>query len=64
VTGGTGTLGRRVVRRLLERGRAVRVLSRRPRPADDREPYEWATGDLVKGTGIGEAVAGAAVIVH
>lgn len=30
VTGGTGTLGRAVVRRLLERGQAVRVLSRRP----------------------------------
>jgi uncharacterized protein YbjT (DUF2867 family) len=64
VTGGTGTLGRQVVRRLLERGRAVRVLSRRPRPADDREPYEWATGDLEKGSGIEEAVTGAAVIVH
>ncbi|MCH6163031.1 SDR family oxidoreductase [Streptomyces marispadix] len=32
VTGGTGTLGRAVVRRLLGRGHTVRVLSRRPRP--------------------------------
>ncbi len=34
VTGGTGTLGKAVVRRLLDAGHDVRVLSRRPRPAD------------------------------
>ncbi|WP_344324706.1 SDR family oxidoreductase [Streptomyces macrosporus] len=64
VTGGTGTLGRRVVRRLLEEERAVRVLSRRPRPAGDREPYDWATGDLSTGEGIDAAVAGVGTIVH
>ncbi|NLU73782.1 NAD(P)H-binding protein [Streptomyces sp. HNM0575] len=32
VTGGTGTLGRAVVRRLLSAGHAVRMLSRRPGP--------------------------------
>ncbi|WP_344631241.1 SDR family oxidoreductase [Streptomyces glaucosporus] len=64
VTGGTGTLGRRVVRRLPEEGRAVRVLSRRPRPTGDREPYDWATGDLSTGEGIDAAVAGVEAIVH
>jgi uncharacterized protein YbjT (DUF2867 family) len=32
VTGGSGTLGRAVVARLLAAGHEVRVLSRRPRP--------------------------------
>ena len=34
VTGGTGTLGQVVVRRLAARGRQVRVLSRRPPPTE------------------------------
>ncbi|AXK33381.1 NAD-dependent epimerase/dehydratase family protein [Streptomyces armeniacus] len=64
VTGGTGTLGRQVVRRLLDRQRAVRVMSRRARPAGDRAPYEWASCDLAKGRGIDAAVAGVDTIVH
>jgi uncharacterized protein YbjT (DUF2867 family) len=63
VTGGTGTLGRVVVERLAAQGRQVRVLSRRPPPAE-RGPAEWATGDLKTGRGIDAAVAGADVIVH
>ena len=35
VTGGTGTLGRLVVRRLRDEGREVRVLSRRGREAGE-----------------------------
>ncbi|MEU8567635.1 SDR family oxidoreductase [Streptomyces pathocidini] len=64
VTGATGTLGRAVVRRLLDDGQEVRVLSRRPRPAGDNEPYDWATGDLRTGAGIDAAVAGVPAIVH
>jgi uncharacterized protein YbjT (DUF2867 family) len=64
VTGGTGTLGRHVVRRLLAGGRRVRVMSRRPRAADDHEPYLWATADLVTGAGVATAVADVPVIVH
>jgi uncharacterized protein YbjT (DUF2867 family) len=64
VTGGTGTLGRVVVQRLTaERGAQVRVLSRRPAPAE-HGPAGWATGDLRAGRGIEAAVAGADVIVH
>ena len=62
VTGGTGTLGRLVVPRLLDAGHDVRVLSRRA-----REPgagVELVTGDLATGEGIDAAVEGAEIIVH
>jgi uncharacterized protein YbjT (DUF2867 family) len=75
VTGGTGALGRVVVRRLLDAGQPVRVMSRRARPEDAGERYGWgadeagrpcgwATADLRTGQGAAEAVAGADVIVH
>lgn len=50
VTGATGTLGRKVVARLLAGGHGVRAMSRRPRPAGDAERYEWAVADLTTGT--------------
>jgi uncharacterized protein YbjT (DUF2867 family) len=62
VTGGTGTLGRLVVRRLREAGCDVRVLSRRGREAEDG--VEFVTGDLATGDGIQPAVDGAGTIVH
>ncbi|GAA2800229.1 SDR family oxidoreductase [Saccharopolyspora taberi] len=62
VTGGTGTLGRAVVRRLLDEGADVRVLSRRARP--DAGPGTWATGDLRTGEGVAAAVEGVDAIVH
>jgi uncharacterized protein YbjT (DUF2867 family) len=57
VTGGTGTLGRSVVRELTRAGRDVRVLSRRPGDGH-------VVGDLVTGAGIDEAVRGAGAIIH
>ena len=62
VTGGTGTLGRLVVRRLRDAGCDVRVLSRRRREAEDG--IEFVTGDLATGEGIEPAVDGVATIVH
>lgn len=62
VTGGTGTLGRCVVPRLLAAGCRVRVLSRHAHEAADG--VEYVTGDLLKNEGIPAAVAGAEVIVH
>src|SRR5215211_1881956 len=62
VTGGTGTLGRRVVRRLRDAGCDVRVLSRRSRAAKDG--IRFLTGDLATGEGIEPAVDGVAAIVH
>lgn len=64
VTGGTGTLGRAVVTRMIEAGHEVRVVSRRPAPTADRPGRQWATADLLTGAGVPAAVAGGPVIVH
>jgi len=61
VTGGTGTLGRLVVARLREAGRAVRVLSRGPHEA---EGIEFVRGDLSTGEGAAAAVQGVEIVVH
>jgi uncharacterized protein YbjT (DUF2867 family) len=66
VTGGTGTLGRRLVPRLRDAGHDVRVLTRSSRPDEDDVTY--VTGDLAAGDGVGDgvdkAVDGVATIVH
>src|SRR6266542_3299637 len=62
VTGGTGTLGRHVVRRLREAGGDVRVLTRRT--GRDEEGVRFLTGDLLSGAGIDAAVEGVGTIVH
>jgi uncharacterized protein YbjT (DUF2867 family) len=62
VTGGTGTLGRLIVRRLRDAGYGVRVLSRRHHEVTDG--IEFVTGDLATGEGIEPAVDGARIIVH
>jgi uncharacterized protein YbjT (DUF2867 family) len=62
VTGGTGTLGRLVVRRLRGAGYEVRVLSRRG--GESRDGIQFLTGDLATGEGIEPAADGVAAIVH
>jgi uncharacterized protein YbjT (DUF2867 family) len=62
VTGGTGTLGRRLVPRLRDAGYAVRVLARHGRP--DEDGIHYLTGDLATGEGVGPAVDAVAAIVH
>jgi uncharacterized protein YbjT (DUF2867 family) len=62
VTGGTGTLGRHVVRRLRDAGNNVRVLSRRSHEAEDS--IQFMSGDLATGEGIEAAVDGIETIVH
>ena len=59
VTGGTGALGRNVVKRLLDSGHRVRILSRRPGTGHD-----WIQGDLATGAGLEAAVTGIDAIVH
>ena len=62
VTGGTGTLGRRVVPRLQAAAGIVRVLTRRS--LDPAKGIEYATGDLATGAGIEAAVERVETIVH
>jgi len=62
VTGGTGTLGHLVVRRLGDAGYKVRVLSRRSHKSGDGT--EFMIGDLASGEGIEPAVDGVETIVH
>ncbi|MFE2430098.1 SDR family oxidoreductase [Streptomyces sp. NPDC059373] len=65
VTGGSGVLGAAVVRRLLDTGRPVRVLSRRPqRAANTPDKAGWAVGDLATGAGLAEALDGVGVVVN
>jgi uncharacterized protein YbjT (DUF2867 family) len=62
VTGGTGTLGRHVVRLLSELGHPVRVLSRSHH--DPEEGVEFPAGDLASGAGVDFAARGVETIVH
>lgn len=64
VTGGAGRLGQWVVRGLLARGAAVRVLGRRERPADVPAGAEYARADLVSGAGLDAALEGVSRVVH
>ena len=57
VTGGTGSLGSRVVNRLSEAGEDVRVMSRYWRA-------NTVQGDLLTGEGLEEAVEGVSTIIH
>lgn len=64
VTGGTGTLGRRVVERLVAAGRPVRVVSRRPPPGGLPAGVAFVRADLRRRDDADVAVAGAAVVVQ
>ncbi|MFE6226301.1 SDR family oxidoreductase [Streptomyces sp. NPDC057854] len=64
MTGGTGRLGRAVVRRLGDGGREVRVLSRRERPSGPAAAYRHVVGDLRTGRGLDDAVRGVGAVVH
>jgi uncharacterized protein YbjT (DUF2867 family) len=57
VTGATGALGAPTVTRLRAAGHDVRALSRRTGPG-------LTTGDLLTGSGVREAVAGADTVLH
>jgi 2-alkyl-3-oxoalkanoate reductase len=66
VTGGTGFLGRNVVRRLLTDGDEVRVLARNPGAATDlaKEGAEIVSGDLRQGRTVISACDGVDAVIH
>lgn len=66
VAGGTGQVGREVVRQALAQGHAVAVLSRNPPPEGSAGHHDGATyfrADVTTGDGLPEAVAGADVVI-
>ena len=60
VTGGTGFIGRHLVRRLVEQGQRVRVLSRRPAPTDG----ELFIGNILHPGSVEEALSEVDVVYH
>jgi len=63
VTGGTGTLGKEVVRQLVDNDNDVRVLSSQQNP-DLPEEVTLFSGNLATGVGLQKAVDGAEIIIH
>ncbi|ADO72025.1 NAD-dependent epimerase/dehydratase family protein [Stigmatella aurantiaca] len=66
LTGGTGFIGQRLARRIIERGDTLTVLVR---STSKRGPLEalgvrFAEGDLLTGQGLTEAVAGVDCVLH
>lgn len=64
ILGGSGVLGQELVSGFLSAGFRVRVMSRRPRPADAPPNVEWAQADLATGAGLADALADAPVVIH
>ena len=65
VFGGTGFLGRRIVRDLHDKGFSVRIASRRPNPSSGDDPQlRFITADIYEGPAIARAVAGAFGVVN
>jgi uncharacterized protein YbjT (DUF2867 family) len=65
VAGGTGTLGRRLVRRLVERGRPVRILARSGNAvgADIHDAVDLALGDVRDRLDVDRAMQGVDLVV-
>jgi len=65
LTGGSGRIGRRVLRKLLERGYAVRALVHRARPGDlPRGEVELVQGDILDQEGLKRLLPGCSFAVH
>ncbi|CAN5782314.1 NAD-dependent epimerase/dehydratase family protein [soil metagenome] len=62
VTGATGALGPAVIAALQQAGYAVRILVRRPPPA--QRAVEWRQGDITDCNAVTTALAGCAAVVH
>jgi uncharacterized protein YbjT (DUF2867 family) len=61
ITGGTGHLGRALVRKLVVAGRDVRLLATKPGVATD---VGWVKGDLATGEGIEESLRGVQSVIN
>jgi uncharacterized protein YbjT (DUF2867 family) len=63
LTGATGYIGGRLMRRLAEEGREVRALARNPAKLAG-EPVEVVQGDVIKGEGLARALDGCATAYY
>ncbi|HEY0101639.1 MAG TPA: NAD(P)H-binding protein [Pyrinomonadaceae bacterium] len=64
ITGGSGALGRILVRTAADAGHDVRGLSRGERPQSAPSAVEWVRADLASGEGLSTALAGVEAIIH
>jgi dihydroflavonol-4-reductase len=69
VTGGTGLLGSHLLQQLLEAGKPVRALSRRPYSGallttEERDRIEWVNGDILDLGALGDAMTDVTQIYH
>ena len=64
VTGGGGFLGKAIVRRLVERGRAVRTFNRSEYPELETIGVHQARGDLADPGAVDAAIQGCAAVFH
>lgn len=65
VTGATGHLGVNLCRALAAEGRELRVVGRRPLPAEAGLPgVEWSEADVRDAAALGRALAGAEAVFH
>lgn len=64
VTGATGYIGSRLLRRLVQDGRAARALARRPELLERLDGVETVQGDLVSGRGLRAALDGCATAYY
>ncbi len=64
ITGGTGTLGRKLVPGLLGAGYTVRLMSRGPRRASFPPEVEWVRAKLASGEGLGEGLREVDTVIH
>lgn len=64
VTGGTGALGSALVKFLLTTDHQIRLLSRKPAPANLDPHLEWAQGDVLTGDGLEAALSGVNIVAN
>ena len=64
VTGATGYVGARLLRRLATEGRPLRALARRPERVEDLPGLEAVPGDLLTGDGVEAALDGCATAYY
>lgn len=64
ITGGSGTLGRKLLPPLLKAGYTVRISSRGPRKSGIPAEVEWGQASFETGEGLGEALQGVDTIIH